>query len=396
MLIKCPECNNEVSDKAVFCPKCGYPINSTVVTKKSHIEANTKPQTYPRTRKKHKKLPNGYGSIKFLGKNRSKPYAAYPPTTEYNNNGSPVTQKAIGYFETWYSAFDALRLYNENPYNLADANLTFSDIFVMYYKDKYENSKKKYSNQTKTSSKAAYKNCKALHNIRFKDLRKIDLQKVIDCCKLKHSSLELIVSLFHGMYKFAMANDFVDKDYSQFVTINIPDDDEQGEPFYENEISLLWENRNIPEVQGILIMIYSGFRVSAYHSLQINTEAGYFQGGVKNKYSKDRMVPIHSAIFDFVNKSNELFKYSSNYYRLNIFTPTLKKLGILFSESGKKHTPHDCRHTFSWLCDKYKVDDVSKHLMMGHKLTGDIEKSVYSHRTLDELKSEIEKIKVIF
>lgn len=27
-LIKCPECNKEISDKAKTCPNCGYPINS--------------------------------------------------------------------------------------------------------------------------------------------------------------------------------------------------------------------------------------------------------------------------------------------------------------------------------------------------------------------------------
>lgn len=27
-LIKCPECGNEVSDKAASCPKCGYPIQN--------------------------------------------------------------------------------------------------------------------------------------------------------------------------------------------------------------------------------------------------------------------------------------------------------------------------------------------------------------------------------
>lgn len=26
-LIRCPECEAEVSDKATSCPKCGYPIN---------------------------------------------------------------------------------------------------------------------------------------------------------------------------------------------------------------------------------------------------------------------------------------------------------------------------------------------------------------------------------
>ena len=30
-LVKCPECNTEVSDKAMNCPKCGYPINKTEV-----------------------------------------------------------------------------------------------------------------------------------------------------------------------------------------------------------------------------------------------------------------------------------------------------------------------------------------------------------------------------
>lgn len=30
-------------------------------------------------RKKHSRLPNGYGSIRYLGKNRKNPYAVHPP-----------------------------------------------------------------------------------------------------------------------------------------------------------------------------------------------------------------------------------------------------------------------------------------------------------------------------
>ncbi len=33
-------------------------------------------------RKKHMKLPNHFGSIKYLGKGRRRPYAVYPPVTE--------------------------------------------------------------------------------------------------------------------------------------------------------------------------------------------------------------------------------------------------------------------------------------------------------------------------
>lgn len=32
-LIKCPECNNEVSDTALTCPKCGYQLNPPPITK---------------------------------------------------------------------------------------------------------------------------------------------------------------------------------------------------------------------------------------------------------------------------------------------------------------------------------------------------------------------------
>lgn len=28
MLIECPECKNQISDKAEFCPHCGYPMNA--------------------------------------------------------------------------------------------------------------------------------------------------------------------------------------------------------------------------------------------------------------------------------------------------------------------------------------------------------------------------------
>lgn len=31
-LVKCPECGNECSDKAEFCPKCGYPFSENKST----------------------------------------------------------------------------------------------------------------------------------------------------------------------------------------------------------------------------------------------------------------------------------------------------------------------------------------------------------------------------
>lgn len=395
MLISCPECGHNISDKAISCPSCGYPINSSLNQFKEHVDPPAKPQGNTKRKKKHKKLPNGYGSIKYLGKNRRNPYAAYPPTQEYNINGSPVSVPAIGYYEDWYQAFDALREYNHNPYDIKNENITFADMYRLYYKSKYENSKKTFSKSSIYSVKAAFNNCSVLHERKFKQLKKADLQEVIDNCTLKHSSLELIINLYHGIYKFAIENDYMDKDYSQFVTINIKDDDESGEPFSQEELTLLWKNKDMPGVDTILIMIYSGFRISAYESMEYNLKDRYFRGGVKTNAGKDRMVPIHNSIYDMVAAyKGKPFYVKSTDYRKNVFYPTLEKLGIQTTLNGKKHTPHDCRHTFSWLCDKYKVDDLSKHMLMGHAIKGDVEKSVYGHRTLAELRHEIDKIQV--
>lgn len=47
-LIKCPECDTEVSDKAEKCPKCAYPLNSknsiTQVKNDSKPEVIVKPK----------------------------------------------------------------------------------------------------------------------------------------------------------------------------------------------------------------------------------------------------------------------------------------------------------------------------------------------------------------
>ena len=174
--------------------------------------------------KKHSKLPNGFGCIKRLSGNRRKPYAAYPSSKSSGIAPALNSTQAIGYYEDWYAAYNALMDYNKNlRYSITPA-ATFSDVYHAFYKAKFMDSKK--------------------------------------------------------------------------------------------------------------------------------------QLAVRSRQ----------------------------------FYPFLKEHGILYNASGKKHTPHDCRHTFSWLSDKYHVDDLAKHLLIGHSLGSDAEKAVYGHRTLEELRREINKI----
>ncbi len=380
-LLSCPECKHKVSDKAFSCPGCGFPMSQ------QPLQASQK--------RSRKKLPNGFGCIKKLSGNRTRPYAAYPPSTVSTSSPESGTGlPAIGYYKDWYTAFDALSRYHHNPYDVRSRALTFADVFELFYKDKFNDNGKTLSVSSKYAYDTAFKNCAPLHRIRFFDLRKQDMQEVINNCDLGYSSLCNLKKLFCQMYRYAMENDIVEKNYAQFVSIHQEDDNEKGEPFSEEELSVLWNNKEDRTVQMILIMIYTGFRIKAFETITLDTEQCYFKGGVKTTAGKGRIVPIHPAILPFALSFFRNFPdFRARSFRSNAFYPTLERLGIAFTQSGKKHTPHDCRHTFSWLCDKYKMDELSKHLIMGHSLGKDIEKSVYGHRTYEELYNEIQKIK---
>ena len=137
-------------------------------------------------------------------------------------------------------------------------------------------------------------------------------------------------------------------------------------------------------------MCYSGFRISAYLDMKTDCEEEYFQGGIKTAAGKDRIVPIHSAILPLVQKRlDRLGAYlpnGANNFRNDMYA-VLRSLGI------EKHTPHDCRHTFSMLCDKYGISENDKKTMLGHSFS-DVTNKVYRHREIDALREQIERIKV--
>ena len=58
------------------------------------------------------------------------------------------------------------------------------------------------------------------------------------------------------------------------------------------------------------------------------------------------------------------------------------------------HTPHSTRHTFSRLCESYDVREADRKRLLGHSFGNDITNRVYGHRSIQELKEQIEKIGV--
>lgn len=63
------------------------------------------------------------------------------------------------------------------------------------------------------------------------------------------------------MYKYAIYAEIVTENKALYVTVNSKDDIEHGTPFSDQELQILWRNTDNPEVQLILIMCYSGWRM---------------------------------------------------------------------------------------------------------------------------------------
>lgn len=270
-----------------------------------------------------------------------------------------------------------------------DANRpTFTQVYERFYAEKFPEGHK-YSKASERSYKAAYMNCTRLHNTTFSTLKYNDLQSVIDDCPLKHASLELMVSLLHQMYKYAIMNDICEKDYSSGLKIKKSNDDEKGVPFTMEELSRIYAAREDETAEMLMIMCLSGFRINEYQNIHVDLSEWYFRGGSKTNAGKDRIVPIHtrlrSIVFDRMQRHGKLLLCNAGTFRKDM-NSLLHRIGI-----DEHHTPHDCRHTFSYLCEKYEVAENDRKRMLGHAFS-DVTNKVYGHRDLEELRKQIEKI----
>jgi len=385
MLIECPECGHSVSDKAISCPACGYPMNLALKKGKLLRAQNRKPKN------RHRKLPNGEGSIKERKDGRKRPFIAYPPCKKFTETGSPVMEKQIGSYKTYKEAYDALRDYRNNLIPADKRGMTFEQIYQLWWKEKFGMIEK--ASSSMRAYKMAYHYCGPLLNMRLSEIHKSEMQDVLNQCEKGYGTHQAILKLFNQIFKYSIENGIVTTNYAQYVKIPVENNIESGEPFTEDDLKMLWEHASDQDVQIALILIYTGYRVSELKEVKINIKERYCIGGLKTKSGKERTVPIHDSISEFLKEFDQNH-YSPGTYTQRRFAKALSVAGIPLLANGKKHTPHDCRHTFSWLADKYRIDELSKHMIMGHSLGNDVEKTVYGHRTLEELRAEINKIKV--
>lgn len=403
MLITCPECGLQASDKAMICPHCGFPLKESAARR-----------TYRKSNKR-KKLPNGFGRITPIrDKNLRKPFRAMV-TVGKDEFNQPIG-KILDYYETYEDAYAGLAEYNRNPYDLS-TDITCKELHKRWSEKYY----KTIGDNRIKNLELAWKYSTKLHNARAKEIRARHIKFVMEegeynGKKPSPNIAYTIKTLWNLMLDFALEYEIVKQNYARSFSlpkeiskaVNTPD---QGHIiFTPDEMKILWEHLDMPYVDVMLIQCYSGWRPQELGLIilsNVDIHNWTFTGGIKTDAGRERTVPIHVKIRPLVkrwydlamaqNKKYLFFVNEENYpadtqltyrkyqYR---FKKVIAELGL-----NPQHSSHDPRKQFGSMAKESGVDPYAVKLVMGHSFNDDITEKAYTEVSLKWLTNEVAKIK---
>lgn len=409
MLIKCPECNLQVSDKAVVCPHCGCPQKSD----KSFI---------PSRSTKHRRLPNGFGQITEIKDKNLRNRFRVMITTAKTAEGKPICKllKPKAYFPTYNEAYKALVEYNRDPYNL-DEIITLKELYEKWSKEAFSNCSVGYVRNLK----AAWNYCMPLYDVPVRNIKVGDLKNCIEnanrtidgqVVEASTATKNRMKVLLNRLLDYAEEYELIEKNRSRSFSLSseilqqLSNDDSGHIIFDEQELKILWDHMETSSYVGyILYQCYSGWRPTELCDItlsNVHLEEGYIIGGSKTEAGKNRIVPIHPKVKSIVEKEYNRAKTLKSEYLFNwlgkdrIGDPKLSyaRYNFLFSgiiselKLNPEHRPHDARKTFVTMAKKYKLDEYAIKRIVGHTIN-DITEAIYTERDLDWYIEEMQKIK---
>lgn len=319
------------------------------------------------------RLPNGVGSISYLGKGRRRPWRIRK-TIGWTEDGKQIYQN-IGYAATRAEALQILMGYNNSPYNVERDKITFTEMYEKWYEAK-EN---KLDPKNLNAYRMAYKLCSPVHNAKFVDLRKPHLQKMMDGINKSSSTKNKVKSLLRQMYELAIDMDIITKDYSSGLDLTTEVKSMERVPFSPEEIDRLWELSKTEDFARIvLILIYTGVRINELLKLKIENihlNEHYAIGGSKTKAGKDRIIVFADKIYPFIvdlyDEKNKVLIPSTR-GGIILYESFYRRWMKFMEEHNFKHLIHDTRVTFASLAHVAGVNELNLKRLLGHSNSGNI------------------------
>lgn len=336
---------------------------------------------------------NSTGTV-YKQKNRRKPWVAYI-TLGWDEEGKQI-RKYLGSFLTKADAEMAISKERLMP-TADNANITLSDLWEQW---KTTRAYTELSRQTQGSYNAAFNYMDKYHKTKFRDLRLPHFQDMVDKAYeigKSSSTMKKINTLCGILSGYAKDQDIINKVYSD--NVRVPKTEKKKiETFSDLEVDRLFRNDSIPIVDTILILIYTGMRITELLTLtkfNVDLDKMLIVGGIKTE-SGYRVIPIHPKIQKYVRlryeqSSNYLIerpdgkKYRYEHYH-DVYNEALDKLGI-----DRKKTPHKARHTFFTMLTARSKDRKANAMLGGHTDPNFTDK-VYVQPDIERLRKAIESL----
>ena len=348
-------------------------------------------------------------------------------TNEETGRTKQIVKTLGSNYKTKGEATSALAEYLKNPYDLNNKDITFEQLYKKWF-DEYIDTDEHES--IKYRVKAAYRYCSLIYKKKFREITIIDMKDCIykgtaTCVRGKYKgeqrlaspqSKEIIKYLFNHIYDYALEARLVERNYAREFTLDKKVFQEKEKnykskvPFSKEEIDKLWKSIEfVPFADMIVYACYSGWRPTELIKLKIkdvDLKNGFIKGGMKTSAGKNRLVPIHPLVSSIVEKYYKEAKSVGSDY---LFNDVNNKFGIglsydqYLSRFNKvmnalhfrtEITPHYTRHTFITKAKSREVNmnEYVLKIIVGHDV-GDLTEHVYTHRELNDLKEEMDKIK---
>lgn len=334
--------------------------------------------------------PNGYGSVYKLSGKRRLQYGV-KKVTGWNENGHPI-YAVLGYYPDRKEALMALALYNKNPYDIEAANITLTEMYETFKERRFD----KISKSGEGIYNAAFSHLKPLWQCKIKELRTYQLQTLIDNLDRKHQTKGHIKMLLSQIFDIAIELDICDKNYAKFIELGIKEKSDKHKAFTTEEVTLIYNNvGKIENMDIALILIYTGMRPNELFKMKkedVHLDERYMVGGSKTKAGKNRMIPIHKKILNFIEKrynDSKVYLIEECGKRITVDSYREEQWQQTVISLGLNNLPYDCRHTFASMMNTAGANPLATKLIMGHS-TRDITEGVYTHKQLDELLKNID------
>lgn len=369
--------------------------------------------------KKAFKRANGTGSVYKLGGRRRRPWVAVITHGKDSQSGK-MNRITLGYFAEKNEAESALQAANLTG---VDARYNFT-LAQTWGEVKKRQSYKKLSASAQYGYNGAWKRLAPLHNEKIRLLKTADYQAIVDDeaeAGLSRSALDNIKVVVSKSCTWAMENDLIDRNYSQFIEILQAGPDERI-IFTDAEIKKIYAKRKEPAAAITLALLFTGMRpgelLSISNDENLQLDDGYLINGSKTAAGRDRVIPICATVKPIIRRFADEAKTGSviftlsngtpialQYYRVNMFYPLLDSLGIMSNpydkdgnrilEGRPKYTPYTCRHTFASLSNRAGVNKDTLQKAIGHVVGSNTIDKVYIHQQVNEYKSEFGKLDLL-